>query len=114
MDARPYPPALMRALLPTAVLACLESQDLHGYGLAEKLEELGFGRLKGGSLYPALSKLEDAGAVTTAWTQGASGPARRLYTLTSQGRERLATERLQLAQLTHLLGSSAAAERSSR
>lgn len=105
MDSATYPPALIRATLATAVLASLEKGKLHGYGLAGRLEELGYGRLRGGSLYPALSKLEEAGYVTTSWAQGESGPAKREYSLTPQGRQQLADERRNLARLTAALGA---------
>ncbi|WP_237204713.1 PadR family transcriptional regulator [Rothia nasimurium] len=105
MNPTTYPPALVRATLPTAVLACLAQENLHGYGLATRLEEMGYGRLRGGSLYPALSKLEEAGYVTTAWMEGESGPARRQYRLTDAGARQLADERATLARLTSALGA---------
>ena len=74
---------------------------------AARLEELGFGRLKGGSLYPALSKLEDAGAVTAGWIEGAGGPARREYSITPKGGARLARERASLSSLALALGQPA-------
>lgn len=100
-----YPPALIRATLPLAILACLETAPAHGYGLAQHLEHWGYGKLKGGSLYPALSKLEDAGFVTTSWEQGQNGPARRLYEISGAGRRYLETERTQLAELAQRLGA---------
>lgn len=100
-----YPQALIRATLPLAILACLETAPAHGYGLAQHLEHWGYGKLKGGSLYPALSKLEDAGFVTTSWAQGENGPARRLYNITSAGHRHLEAERTQLAELAQRLGA---------
>lgn len=100
-----HPPALLRALLPTGILTCLEAGDLHGYGIARHLEELGFGRLKGGSLYPALSKLEDAGAVTARWAEGSIGPVRRQYSITEKGRNQLQRDRASLVNLTGVLGA---------
>jgi PadR family transcriptional regulator PadR len=66
---------------------------LHGYGIAQALGGLGFGVPKGGSLYPALARLEEDGALEAAWVPGPSGPARREYTLTARGLDRLARER---------------------
>lgn len=106
-DATPsqphWPAAWVRALLPTAILASLEQQPLHGYGIAQSVGALGFGVPRGGSLYPALARLEDAGVVETAWVPGASGPARREYTLTASGRARLARERSLLDALAAAL-----------
>jgi PadR family transcriptional regulator PadR len=77
----------------TAVLACLETADLHGYAIAERLGERGFGRPKGGSLYPLLGALEANGAIEAAWVPGERGPGRRSYALTASGRAQLADER---------------------
>lgn len=98
-----WPLPWVRAALGTAALACLEHEDLHGYAIAERLAERGFGRPKGGSLYPLLSALEESGAVDTAWAQGEKGPGRRTYTLTDAGRARLASERESWAALVHSL-----------
>lgn len=96
-----WPAGWIRAALPTAVLACLEDGPLHGYAIAQALAARGFGAPKGGSLYPALGRLEESGAVSAAWVGGQSGPGRRQYTLTDSGRARLREERadwLRLAQ----------------
>ena len=91
-----WPGGWVRALLPTAILACLEQQPLHGYAIAQALGKLGFGIPRGGALYPVLARLEDSGEVEAEWTPGTSGPPRRQYTLTSRGTERLGTDRLGL------------------
>lgn len=84
-----WPTPWVRAALDTAILGCLVTGPLHGYAIATALRERGFGQLKGGSLYPALARLEESGAVTTAWVEGSGGPGRRQYTLTSAGRARM-------------------------
>ncbi|WP_376707678.1 PadR family transcriptional regulator [Nocardioides alcanivorans] len=101
-----FPGPWVRALLPTAVLACVDAGPLHGYAIAQALGELGFGVPKGGSLYPALARLEEDGALEAAWVPGPSGPARREYTLTAQGYERLEGERALLAMFTARLDAS--------
>jgi len=97
----------VRALLPTAVLACVSGRPLHGYAIAQALGTLGLGVPKGGSLYPALARLEEDGALDAVWVPGPSGPARREYTLTTHGRERLERERALLAMFTARLDASA-------
>ena len=88
----PWPAAWARAMLPTAILACLRAEPLHGYAIAQALARRGFGTPRGGSLYPVLARLEEAGAVTARWGEGAGGPGRKTYALTETGRERLAEE----------------------
>lgn len=98
-----WPASWVRAVLGTAVLAVLEFEPRHGYGIAEALEKRGLGRPRGGSLYPLLQTLEDAGAVTATWESGATGPGRRTYVLTDVGHSRLARERDSWQRLTAAL-----------
>lgn len=116
MSAEPvdprWPTPWVRAALGTATLAVLSDGPLHGYGIAVALQERGFGRPRGGSLYPLLAALEADGAVTASWAPGASGPGRKTYALTGAGRTRLGQERASWEQLVDVLGHRGAAERS--
>ncbi|MCG7426065.1 PadR family transcriptional regulator [Helcobacillus massiliensis] len=87
------PQAWARAVMPTAILACLTAEDLHGYALALRLDERGLGKPKGGSLYPVLARLEADGCITATWVDGDAGPGRKQYAITAAGRDRLADER---------------------
>jgi DNA-binding PadR family transcriptional regulator len=61
-------------VLELAILGLLKEQDLHGYELKKRLSDmLGFVSVSFGSLYPALGRLERAGAVEAA--ASASHPA---------------------------------------
>ena len=53
-------------MLDLAILGLLQEQELHGYEIRRRLrDELGlFANISFGSLYPALSRLEKAGALT--------------------------------------------------
>ncbi len=56
---------MLRAMLELAILGLLKEQPMHGYDLRKRLRS-GFGllaTLSFGSLYPALARLEQAGAV---------------------------------------------------
>lgn len=80
---------LNRAALPHAVLAVLSSGESHGYAIIEFLKSHGFARIKGGTLYPLLKRLEDQGLVEHAWQHMEAGPARKQFSLTEQGRVEL-------------------------
>lgn len=80
---------LTRAALPQAVLAVLSHGKSHGYAIAEVLRRHGFTRIKGGTLYPLLKRLEDQGLVEHTWQHDESGPGRKQFTLTEQGRQEL-------------------------
>lgn len=92
-DTGAWPATWVRAALDLAILSVLQDEALHGYGIAAALEAAGMGRPKGGSLYPALARLEQAGFLEAGWLPGDSGPGRKAYTLTLAGRD----ERTRLA-----------------
>ena len=60
-------------MLDLAILGLLQEQELHGYEIRRRLrDELGlFANISFGSLYPALSRLEKAAAVTVTESSGA-------------------------------------------
>jgi len=64
--------------------------SFHGFGLARAMrEQSGSRSLTGhGTLYKALSRLEESGLLTSRWEDAAAAegrPRRRLYELTGQG-----------------------------
>ena len=80
----------LRGHLETLILATLEKGEAHGLEILRRLEAGGSGvlKLKEGSLYPALYRLESAGEIAGAWEKdqaGRRGARRRLYRLTSKG-----------------------------
>ena len=75
-----------------ALLLLLADGPTHGYELLERLPELlAEERVDVGNLYRALRALEDEGLVTSEWSAELPGPAKRTYTLTSEGRDVLAS-----------------------
>ncbi len=80
---------LVRAALPRAVLTLLSVQQQHGYGMLELLRDHGFERIKGGTLYPLLRRLEEQGLIDHAWEHETSGPGRKVFTLTHLGHAEL-------------------------
>jgi DNA-binding PadR family transcriptional regulator len=71
------------------ILRRLRGGPAHGYELRKRVEETTGFVLHNNSLYPALKRFEDAGAVTKATEQQEGRPPRVVYTLTDVGRELL-------------------------
>ncbi|MDR0488202.1 MAG: PadR family transcriptional regulator [Propionibacteriaceae bacterium] len=84
------PAEWLRGLLDLCVLAVIEQGPTYGYKISTALTTAGLGEIKGGTLYPLLSRAERDGLVDTHWEAGDGGPGRKFYTLTSQGQQRLA------------------------
>lgn len=95
MPQQPWPSEWLRGLLSLAVLRVLSEGPTYGYALATTLEDNGFGAIKGGTLYPLLSRLETSGLVTTEWRQGESGPGRKYFEITETGLAELTRQRTQ-------------------
>jgi DNA-binding PadR family transcriptional regulator len=100
---------MLRGHLEAMVLSTLEQGEAHGLEILHRLEEAGCGllRLKEGSLYPALYRLEAAGAVKAVWESephGRRGARRRIYELTPKGQRRLEAGRVEWRQFVRVLG----------
>jgi PadR family transcriptional regulator, regulatory protein PadR len=68
---------------------------LHGYALMVSIREISEDvlRVEEGSLYPALHRLEESGAIKATWiTREDTGRRARIYTLTAAGHKQLAAE----------------------
>jgi PadR family transcriptional regulator PadR len=76
-------------VLELCVLAVIDDGRTYGYALAQRLEDAGLGRIKGGTLYPILLRLEQDGLVMAAWGEGSGGPGRKFYEITPAGRAEL-------------------------
>lgn len=77
------------------ILALLEARPRHGYELAKLIESRSGGRLRlrVGSLYPILCRLEDRALIAGRWVEKPGERRRRFYRLTGSGREMLADQR---------------------
>ena len=99
----------LRGHLENLVLASLRQGDAHGFELLKRLDTAGCGalRLKEGSLYPALYRLEADGLVRGGWERGDAerrGPRRRIYRLTAKGRRRLEKSRGEWELFVRVIG----------
>ena len=99
----------LRGHLEAMILSTLEQGEAHGLEVLRRLEEAGCGllRLKEGSLYPALYRLEAAGEVKAVWEpapHGRRGARRRIYQLTTKGQRKLDAGRVQWQQFVRVLG----------
>jgi PadR family transcriptional regulator, regulatory protein PadR len=77
------------------VLKTLEALGpLHGYRIARRVEQISGDQLslKQGTLYPALLKLEQAGWISSTWSESDSGRRVKVYALTKAGRKQLRAE----------------------
>jgi len=78
-------------LLGASLLLALRDRPAHGYNLLAWVQDHGFAPdgLNAGTLYRVLRRMEEAGLVESEWASEGSGPFRRDYRLTSEGRAAL-------------------------
>jgi len=82
---------LYRFVEPVILLLLKQKGDAHGYELAGDIAEYALtdNRIETAALYRTLRALENNGYVVSKWDVAGSGPARRVYRLSSAGVEHL-------------------------
>lgn len=84
---------LMQGTLDLLILRTLALEPMHGWGIGQRIEQVsGVFRIKLGSLYPALQRLDKGGLVEASWRKSENNRRARYYTLTEDGRRRLDSE----------------------
>jgi transcriptional regulator len=80
---------------------------LHGYGVARRIEETSKNRLalNYGTLYPALLKLEQEGAIKGEWRPSENNRRAKFYALTAAGRKLLAREEREWQRTADLISA---------
>src|SRR5215469_12493649 len=104
--------ALLQGTLDLLILKSLALEQMHGLGIARRVEQITGGtfRVKPGSLFPALHRMEEEGWVTAEWGESENNRKAKYYRLTKMGRRQLESEserwsRISLA-ITQALASS--------
>ena len=78
-----------RFIEPCILLLLRKNQPIHGYELIDYLAAYGVSG-DSGALYRTLRRLEDDGMVISKWETHAGGPAKRIYEITTTGKDLLA------------------------
>lgn len=78
---------------------------LHGYGIARRIEQTSGNllSLNYGTLYPALLRLEQEGAITSNWGISENNRRAKFYQLTRAGRKQLQRETRDWEQATTIV-----------
>ena len=85
-------PALLQGTLDLLILHSLGRGAMHGYAIAQTIHLLSDEELKveEGSLYPALYRLELAGAIEAEWGVSENNRRAKYYSITRSGRKLIA------------------------
>ena len=96
---------LLKGTLDLLILRVLELCPMHGSAIAERIFQVTHRtfRVKAGSLFPALHRLKQRGLVEGKWQQTPEGRHVRSYTLTREGKKRLAIEKKTWARIVRAM-----------
>lgn len=101
-----YSKELLKGAADTLVLSAFADGEKYGYQVVKELEQRseGFFRLKEGTLYPILHRLEKQGLLLARWQVMPNGSERRYYALTAKGRRALASKLDEWQTFAHAVG----------
>jgi len=87
-------PDVLRGTLDLLVLKTLALEPMHGWGIAQRIEQFSRGtlRINQGSLYLALQRLERSGSIDAEWRATDNHRRARFYRLTPKGQRLLRSE----------------------
>jgi len=85
---------LLRGYTDTIILNQLREGDSYGYEISKRITDLSHGmlELKEATLYTAFRRMENGGLIISYWGNENSGARRRYYSITVEGRNRLAED----------------------
>src|SRR5690349_11630006 len=97
---------LPQGTLDLLILKTVALGPVHGYAIAQRLQQISRDvvQVPGGSLYPALHRLETRKLLAAEWRQTASGRDAKFYRLTRSGRARLEAETAKWKRLSKTVG----------
>src|SRR5262245_25566025 len=96
------PTDLVQGTLDLLILKVVAPGPVHGWAIANRIHPVSKEALQvqQGSLYPALHRLEQQGWLRAEWKPAESGRRAKFYSLTGDGRKKLAHERAQWEKLS--------------
>jgi PadR family transcriptional regulator PadR len=97
---------VLQGTLDLMILQTLASMGpLHGYAIAERLEQISKGalQLNMGTLYPGLLRLEQHGSIHGQWNRTENNRRARYYGITAAGRRRLDAEKAEWTRMASIM-----------
>lgn len=80
---------LLKGFLDGCVLAIIQKEEVYGYELSQKLQQYGLRDISEGTIYPVLLRLQKSNWIAGTMRPSDSGPNRKYYSLTEEGKENL-------------------------
>ena len=105
-DKTAPPGEMLRDTLDMLILKTLQRGALHGYGIAEFIEQRTDSvlRVEEGALYPALHRLEVRGLLAAKWGVSENNRRAKFYSLTAAGRRQLESDATRWSVMSGAIG----------
>jgi transcriptional regulator len=99
---------LLQGTLDLLILKSLALQEMHGLGIAKRVEQITRGtfQVKPGSLFPSLYRMEQEGWVTSTWGESENRRRAKYYRLTKTGRRQLESETERWGRISLAIGQA--------
>jgi transcriptional regulator len=93
---------LLQGTLDLLILQTLSLGPLHGLGISRRIAQITNGtfRVKPGSLFPALYRMEQAGWLESSWGESENNRRAKYYQLTRAGRRQLKDETAEWSRIS--------------
>jgi PadR family transcriptional regulator PadR len=104
---------LLQGTLDLLILRTLTTGPMHGWAISQRIQQVSQDvlRVNQGSLYPALHRLEETGAIAAEWGRSPEHNRQaRFYRLTPAGARQLKTETRQWERMAAAVGRILAGE----
>ena len=85
---------LLQGTLDLLILKAIGDSEFHGLGVSRRIEQITYGtfRVKPGSLFPALHRMEESGWLSSFWGESENNRRAKYYRLTKPGKGQLEVE----------------------
>jgi PadR family transcriptional regulator, regulatory protein PadR len=100
-----HDPQLLKGVLTLLLLQLLAERESYGYEVVQRLHAEGLTDVLEGTVYPALTRLEREGRVSSRLVASTAGPARKYYRPTKAGLAALTEGTANWIALTDIVGT---------
>jgi PadR family transcriptional regulator PadR len=99
---------LLQGTLDLLILKSLALQEMHGLGIAKRVEQITRGtfQVKPGSLFPSLYRMEQEGWVSSTWGESENRRRAKYYRMTKSGRRQLESETERWGRISLAIGQA--------
>lgn len=105
------PSQMLKGVLEGCILSTIEKKEVYGYEISQILEEMNFGKISEGTIYPILLRLEKNKSIEAVYKISDSGPKRKYFHLTDAGARALDEFKDSWKEINHAVNKTLGGEK---